>query len=161
MPKSITPTNLEGQKKRRKERVFFKLSHHALGVFSTLDNPLLKKRRMESSLVDVQEKKQAEAAIVKEDGGEDKKEDEEEKSVQSHKLGRQGVKWLKPPLLQPLVSKGKPKSYLEKLRSRLSGGQFRMLNEKLYTSSGDEAFRFFKEDPSAFDCASQVPNVNA
>ncbi|KAI5069414.1 hypothetical protein GOP47_0015715 [Adiantum capillus-veneris] len=27
-----------------------------------------------------------------------------------------------------------------------------MLNEKLYTSSGDDAFRFFNEDPSAFDC---------
>lgn len=46
----------------------------------------------------------------------------------------------------------KSKSFLEKMRSRLSGGQFRMLNEKLYTCSGDDAVRLFAEDPGAFQC---------
>ncbi|KAI0523102.1 hypothetical protein KFK09_005492 [Dendrobium nobile] len=42
-------------------------------------------------------------------------------------------------------------SLLEKLRLRLSGGHFRMLNEKLYTCSGNEAFHFFKKEPELFD----------
>ncbi|KAI3712526.1 hypothetical protein L1987_71084 [Smallanthus sonchifolius] len=48
-------------------------------------------------------------------------------------------------------SSPKPSSFLEKMKARLSGGHFRMLNEKLYTCSGDEAFNYFKEDPSLFD----------
>ncbi|XP_020570950.1 ribosomal RNA-processing protein 8 [Phalaenopsis equestris] len=42
-------------------------------------------------------------------------------------------------------------SFLEKLRLRLSGGHFRMLNEKMYTCSGNEAFHFFKKEPKLFD----------
>ncbi|MQL93385.1 hypothetical protein Taro_026031 [Colocasia esculenta] len=42
-------------------------------------------------------------------------------------------------------------SFLDKMRARLSGGHFRMLNEKLYTCSGSEAFEFFKENPEFFD----------
>ncbi|KAG0465625.1 hypothetical protein HPP92_019789 [Vanilla planifolia] len=42
-------------------------------------------------------------------------------------------------------------SLLDKLRLRLSGGHFRMLNEKLYTCSGNEAFRLFKDEPELFD----------
>ncbi|KAK1411870.1 hypothetical protein QVD17_32685 [Tagetes erecta] len=48
-------------------------------------------------------------------------------------------------------SSHKPSSFLEKMKAKLSGGHFRMLNEKLYTCSGDEAFKYFKEDPSLFD----------
>ncbi|VVB09390.1 unnamed protein product [Arabis nemorensis] len=40
---------------------------------------------------------------------------------------------------------------LGQLREKLSGGQFRMLNEKLYTCSGKEALAYFKEDPDMFD----------
>lgn len=40
---------------------------------------------------------------------------------------------------------------LEKLRLRLSGGHFRMLNEKLYTCSGNEAFQLFKKEPNLFN----------
>ncbi|KAE8818375.1 ribosomal RNA-processing protein 8 [Hordeum vulgare] len=50
------------------------------------------------------------------------------------------------------ISKGrKPTSLLEKMRARLSGGHFRMLNEKLYTCSGQDAFDYFKKDPELFD----------
>ncbi|XP_010248648.1 PREDICTED: ribosomal RNA-processing protein 8 isoform X2 [Nelumbo nucifera] len=42
-------------------------------------------------------------------------------------------------------------NFLDKMRARLSGGHFRMLNEKLYTCSGDEALKFFQEDPALFD----------
>ncbi|EOA17137.1 hypothetical protein CARUB_v10005401mg [Capsella rubella] len=45
----------------------------------------------------------------------------------------------------------KPSNFLDTLRERLSGGQFRMLNEKLYTCSGQEALDYFKEDPEMFD----------
>ncbi|KAL8529361.1 hypothetical protein ACS0TY_006689 [Phlomoides rotata] len=47
-------------------------------------------------------------------------------------------------------SKSTP-SFLDKMKVRLSGGYFRMINEKLYTCSGDEALKYFKEDPSLFN----------
>lgn len=37
------------------------------------------------------------------------------------------------------------------MRRRLDGGKFRMLNEQLYTSSGDQAFEAFQSDPALFD----------
>ncbi|GJN21473.1 hypothetical protein PR202_gb08951 [Eleusine coracana subsp. coracana] len=46
---------------------------------------------------------------------------------------------------------GNTTSLLDKMRARLSGGHFRMLNEKLYTCSGKDAFDYFKDDPSLFD----------
>ncbi|KAL1213152.1 Ribosomal RNA-processing protein 8 [Cardamine amara subsp. amara] len=51
------------------------------------------------------------------------------------------------------ASSKRPKSsnFLDLLRERLSGGQFRMLNEKLYTCSGQEALDYFKEDPEMFE----------
>ncbi|XP_031478121.1 ribosomal RNA-processing protein 8 [Nymphaea colorata] len=48
-------------------------------------------------------------------------------------------------------AKGSSSSFLEKMRARLSGGHFRMLNEKLYTSNGNEAFDLFRKDPALFD----------
>lgn len=51
-----------------------------------------------------------------------------------------------------VIPKGrKPTSLLEKMRARLSGGHFRMLNEKLYTCSGQDAFDYFKNEPELFD----------
>ncbi|XP_021766998.1 ribosomal RNA-processing protein 8-like [Chenopodium quinoa] len=44
----------------------------------------------------------------------------------------------------------KSSNFLDKMKARLSGGHFRMLNEKLYTCTGNEALKFFKEDPSLF-----------
>ncbi|KAK1617881.1 hypothetical protein QYE76_023398 [Lolium multiflorum] len=50
------------------------------------------------------------------------------------------------------IPKGrKPTSLLEKMRARLAGGHFRMLNEKLYTCSGQDAFDYFKSEPKLFD----------
>ncbi|CAK9308855.1 unnamed protein product [Citrullus colocynthis] len=42
-------------------------------------------------------------------------------------------------------------SFLDKMRARLSGGHFRMLNEKLYTCTGEEALNYFREDKVLFD----------
>ncbi|KAH7670596.1 25S rRNA (adenine(645)-N(1))-methyltransferase protein [Dioscorea alata] len=42
-------------------------------------------------------------------------------------------------------------SFLDKIRGRLSGAHFRMINEKLYTCSGSEALDLFKKDPELFD----------
>ncbi|KAK7395798.1 hypothetical protein VNO78_16368 [Psophocarpus tetragonolobus] len=44
-----------------------------------------------------------------------------------------------------------PSSFLDKMRARLSGGHFRMINEKLYTCTGKEALDYFQEEPSLFD----------
>ncbi|KAL0741732.1 hypothetical protein Bca4012_083245 [Brassica carinata] len=45
----------------------------------------------------------------------------------------------------------KPSNFLDTLREKLSGGNFRRLNEKLYTCSGQEALDYFSEDPTLFD----------
>ncbi|RVW78598.1 Ribosomal RNA-processing protein 8 [Vitis vinifera] len=37
------------------------------------------------------------------------------------------------------------------MRARLSGGHFRMINEKLYTCTGSEALSYFEEDPALFN----------
>ncbi|KAG0533670.1 hypothetical protein BDA96_04G213000, partial [Sorghum bicolor] len=50
-----------------------------------------------------------------------------------------------------MPKRGNTSSLLEKMRARLSGGHFRMLNEKLYTCSGEDAFDYFKNDPNLFD----------
>ncbi|RYR06091.1 hypothetical protein Ahy_B06g085889 isoform A [Arachis hypogaea] len=36
------------------------------------------------------------------------------------------------------------------MKARLSGGHFRMINEKLYTCTGKEALNYFQEEPSLF-----------
>lgn len=47
-------------------------------------------------------------------------------------------------------------SVQDKLRAQLAGGKFRMLNEQLYTTSGDDAHRLMKED-GAFDDVRPAP----
>ncbi|PRQ54040.1 putative 25S rRNA (adenine(645)-N(1))-methyltransferase [Rosa chinensis] len=42
-------------------------------------------------------------------------------------------------------------SFLDKMKAKLSGGHFRMLNEKLYTCTGEEALEYFNDDPTLFD----------
>jgi ribosomal RNA-processing protein 8 len=37
------------------------------------------------------------------------------------------------------------------MRRRLDGGKFRMLNEQLYTTTGDDAFDTFQAEPELFD----------
>lgn len=49
-----------------------------------------------------------------------------------------------------MVSKKKG-SLIEHFKKQLSGGRFRMLNEQLYTISGEEALKMFQEDPSLFE----------
>ncbi|KAF4321504.1 hypothetical protein BBO99_00006691 [Phytophthora kernoviae] len=57
---------------------------------------------------------------------------------------------------QQSKQKGKPKAMtasdrLAEMRRRLDGGKFRMLNEQLYTSTGEDSFSTFQEDPELFD----------
>ncbi|CAH9113443.1 unnamed protein product [Cuscuta epithymum] len=53
--------------------------------------------------------------------------------------------------LNKTISKpSKNSSFIDKMRARLAGGHFRMINEKLYTCSGDAALNYFKEDPQLF-----------
>ncbi|TDH71663.1 hypothetical protein CCR75_001068 [Bremia lactucae] len=56
--------------------------------------------------------------------------------------------------------KGKKKSHtnaltpaerLAEMRRKIDGGKFRMLNEQLYTTTGDAAFSTFQQDPELFD----------
>jgi len=41
-------------------------------------------------------------------------------------------------------------SLVEKMKAKLSGGQFRMLNEALYTTTGDDALRMVMASPGTF-----------
>jgi ribosomal RNA-processing protein 8 len=41
-------------------------------------------------------------------------------------------------------------SLVDKMRAKLSGGRFRMLNEALYTTTGDEALRMVENQPGLF-----------
>lgn len=46
---------------------------------------------------------------------------------------------------------GKP-SALDKMKTHLQGGRFRMLNERLYTSSGDDTFQLMQVRPHPRQC---------
>ncbi|KAK8619081.1 hypothetical protein V6N13_133048 [Hibiscus sabdariffa] len=51
----------------------------------------------------------------------------------------------------PPKSSSSSSSFLDKVKARLAGGHFRMINEKLYTCTGKEALDYFKEDPDLFN----------
>ncbi|KAG6963727.1 hypothetical protein JG688_00008023 [Phytophthora aleatoria] len=44
-----------------------------------------------------------------------------------------------------------PAERLAEMRRKIDGGKFRMLNEQLYTTTGDDAFSTFQGDPELFD----------
>ena len=46
--------------------------------------------------------------------------------------------------------KKKKTNLLEQMRSKLSGGRFRMLNEQLYTSAGQDAFQMMQDQPDLY-----------
>ena len=48
------------------------------------------------------------------------------------------------------AGKQKKKGLLEQMRSKLSGGRFRMLNEQLYMSQGHEAFQMMQAQPDLY-----------
>ena len=53
----------------------------------------------------------------------------------------------------PAPAQAKPTgkmSLVEKMKAKLSGGQFRMLNEALYTTTGSDALRMVKASPGTF-----------
>jgi len=64
---------------------------------------------------------------------------------------------LGPSFLLPPKTKGLS-ALQEKFRRKLEGGKFRMLNEVLYTSTGDTAFQTFREDPQLFNVVSNRCN---
>ncbi|KAH1076566.1 hypothetical protein GLYMA_19G056800v4 [Glycine max] len=77
----------------------------------------------------------------------------ESKKRKRHR-NKRGGKEEQPVLPSPCAKRTKlkePSSFLQKMRARLSGGHFRMINEKLYTCTGEEALDYFKEEPSLFD----------
>jgi len=56
-----------------------------------------------------------------------------------------------PGVSAPPPSKGPGKlSLVDKMRAKLSGGQFRMLNEALYTTTGDRALDMVQDSPGMF-----------
>lgn len=49
---------------------------------------------------------------------------------------------------------------LDQMRSKLSGGRFRMLNEQLYTAPGQEAFETMQGDPALFEQYHEVSHCS-
>lgn len=49
----------------------------------------------------------------------------------------------------------KSKSLMDKYKRKLDGAKFRILNEKLYTTSGNIAFKMFQKDPELFEIVKQ------
>ncbi|KAL6960538.1 25S rRNA (adenine(645)-N(1))-methyltransferase [Sarracenia purpurea var. burkii] len=57
-----------------------------------------------------------------------------------------------PPASRTISHEGSRSStFIDKMRARLSGGHFRMINEKLYTCTGKEALNYFNGDPTMFN----------
>ena len=56
-----------------------------------------------------------------------------------------------PPAGSAVGGKKKSKDLLEQMRSKLSGGRFRMLNEQLYTSQGEDAYNMMQGQPDLFE----------
>jgi hypothetical protein len=56
------------------------------------------------------------------------------------------------PVQRLVVQKSNPKKskLFEKFAEKLKGSKFRWINESLYTSTSDESFKLFKEDPELF-----------
>lgn len=57
--------------------------------------------------------------------------------------------FLPPPA--PSSSKKKSGSLLDQMRQKLQGGQFRWLNEQLYTTAGDNALSLMRKNPELYN----------
>ncbi|KAF0687363.1 Aste57867_20886 [Aphanomyces stellatus] len=74
------------------------------------------------------------------------------KKLQKAKVGTtQQPAMKKQPAAAPKSGKGGLSAMQEAMKKRLEGGKFRMLNEQLYTTTGDEAFDSFQAEPDLFD----------
>ena len=88
----------------------------------------------------------AEGASSSEEGDSGKEEDSEKEDLGEEEGETRGL--ARPPasaLVPP-----KKLSLVDKMRAKLSGGQFRMLNEALYTTTGDKALRMVENQPGMF-----------
>ncbi|GLU11346.1 hypothetical protein SLE2022_281010 [Rubroshorea leprosula] len=73
---------------------------------------------------------------------------EHKRETHRREHARQSSASAKPPKSS---SSSSSSSFLDKIKAKLAGGHFRMINEKLYTCTGEEALKYFKEDPALFD----------
>ena len=94
-------------------------------------------KRLAKDYVAEKAKKRAKVTTAEEGGGgrncsSSEKDDEEDRA----------------PVHQPV--KQKKLSLIDKMRAKLSGGHFRMLNEQLYTTKGDEALHLVQQNPGVF-----------
>lgn len=78
----------------------------------------------------------------------------ESKNTYTDHLGAHGAKPKAtnqlPPPAAPSSSKKKG-GLLDQMRQRLQGGQFRWLNEQLYTTGGDKALTLMRKNPELYD----------
>ena len=75
-------------------------------------------------------------------------------SNQSYIANRYGSKRPDTKLKAPKY--GKLSSLQEKFKSKLSSGQFRYLNEQLYTTTGKQALEMMKVEPDLYDAVCSV-----
>ncbi|TYZ61953.1 hypothetical protein PybrP1_000687 [[Pythium] brassicae (nom. inval.)] len=76
---------------------------------------------------------------------------QQQRKPQSHHPPPKSQQNAKPSHASAKGPAGKLSQMQEAMRKRLDGGKFRMLNEQLYTTTGDSAFSTFQSDPELFD----------
>lgn len=79
------------------------------------------------------------------------KHDTKNTNKNQHGAQTQGAKpkaFLLPPAAAP---SSKKKGGLDQMRQKLQGGQFRWLNEQLYTTAGDNALSLMRKNPELYD----------
>ncbi|CCI42634.1 unnamed protein product [Albugo candida] len=75
------------------------------------------------------------------------------KKVQNRRKSKQKSEttWIKSETSTKEPDKCSLSKLQQAMRKRLDGSRFRMLNEELYTKTGDDAFQTFQDDPELFD----------
>lgn len=118
------------------------------------DTQLKKKLRLQLKKNPVQVKKQGTKTLQVGDGTKKKKNKQNRKQElsgkkNSHEIILNNAK-NKKQKHQVAETSEEPKNFHDDLAGRLKASRFRFINEQLYTQTGDEAIKVFKEDESAF-----------
>jgi glucan-binding YG repeat protein len=81
--------------------------------------------------------------------------------TKNEKKTQKKKKTLPEPEPESIEQPTKKSSKLDEMKQRLKSGQFRYLNEQLYTSDSQTAFEMFQDDSSLFDAVGNIfPNLN-
>eukprot|EP01117_Protostelium_nocturnum_P021009 TRINITY_DN990_c0_g1_i3.p1 TRINITY_DN990_c0_g1~~TRINITY_DN990_c0_g1_i3.p1 ORF type:complete len:355 (+),score=122.45 TRINITY_DN990_c0_g1_i3:163-1227(+) len=152
---SSIDNSIQKKRKRNEEDVKKKIGNQTTKQNNKLDsinsNLQKKKMRKEEKKEEVTTK-QVQSSNQKKEGKEKKLESNERKKEE--KKEEKKYETMKEKLKQKIEEQRNQKKLSplqEKMKERLAGGQFRWLNEQLYTTTGSQSFQTFQKDPSLFN----------